>query len=296
MVASMGDSLNSTVLAIDGGGTRCRVAASAGDAPVFVETGPANVSTDFDGAVREVLDGLTRLADQMGLPLEALSGLPAFVGLAGVTGPEIADRLRDALPFANARFEDDRPAALRGALGSTDGVIAHCGTGSFFAAQIGGTIRLSGGWGPVLGDEASAQWIGRTALRMSLESIDGQRVSSPLSKHLLSRFDGPAGLVRFAGAARPSEFGSLAPLVTQNAESGDAMARDVMQSGADQIARTLPLIGWAPGLAICLTGGIGPHFRAYLPNDMKSCVIAPKGEPLAGALSLASDLARESLP
>lgn len=154
-------------------------------------------------------------------------------------------------------------------------------------------MRFAGGWGPVLGDEASAQWIGRTALRMTLESVDGRRAGSSLSERFLSEFDGPAGIVRFAGSARPSELGVLARQVTEFAEKGDDLAEDVMRAGAAEIARSLPHVGWQSGRSICLTGGIGPRFGVYLPQDMRADLTEPQGEPLAGALSLASDFARE---
>ncbi|MYK32530.1 MAG: ATPase, partial [Boseongicola sp. SB0670_bin_30] len=131
----MNEPLVSPVIAIDGGGTQCRLALNDGKSIVAVETGSANVSTDFDGALNEISSGLGSLAERAGLKLESLSRIPAFVGLAGMTGEAVSERLRTALPFTHVRIEDDRAAALRGALGRADGAIAHCGTGSFFAAQ-----------------------------------------------------------------------------------------------------------------------------------------------------------------
>ena len=287
----MSESQDTPVLAIDGGGTRCRVALRDASGLVSVETGAANVSTDFDAGLAQILDGLRALSDKVGRPFDAFRHTPAFVGLAGVVSDEIAGRLRAALPFAHVRIEDDRPAALRGALGPRDGVIAHCGTGSFYGSQIGGVMRFSGGWGPVLGDEASAQWIGRSALRATLEAVDGRGVPSDLANLLLDRHGGASGIVRFAGSARPSQFGALAPLVTEHARRGDALGIALMSAGAAEIARSLPAIGWTPGLAICLTGGIGPHFAAYLPDPMQADIAPPDGEPLEGALALAEDLA-----
>ncbi|MEM1078877.1 MAG: BadF/BadG/BcrA/BcrD ATPase family protein [Pseudomonadota bacterium] len=284
------------VLAIDGGGTRCRVALDTDGTVTTVETGSANVSTDFTGGVAQILAGLRALSEMLDVDTDALTELPTFVGLAGVTGPEIIARLQSALPFANIRISDDRPAALRGALGRRDGVIAHCGTGSFYGSQIRGQMRVSGGWGPVLGDEASAQWIGRAALARTLETVDGRVETSGLAEALLEQHGGAAGIVRFAGIAQPAEFGSLAPLVSARAQIGDALARCVMQSGADEIARSLPLIGWVPGQKICLTGGVGPQFAPYLPEAMRTVLEEAAGTPLSGALSLAKDLAQGTTP
>lgn len=286
----MGDSSKTTVLAIDGGGTRCRIALDDGQTVTTVEAGSANVSTDFDGSVREILGGLERLVQQTGRA--DLANLPAFVGLAGVSGPEIADRLRNALPFRTLRIEDDRPAALRGALGDRDGVIAHCGTGSFFAAQSGGRMRFAGGWGHVLGDEASAQWIGKAALRVTLETTDGLYERTQMADRLLADLGGTPGIVKFAGSARPPEFGALARLVTEHADKGDTLAQHVLRLGADHIARIVPQLGWRPGTAVCLTGGIGPQFGPYLPATMQASLTARQGEPLDGALALAREIAR----
>ena len=160
----MTDSTTLPVLAIDGGGTRCRFALQRGHARIVTEAGSANASTNFDDAVTCVQYGLRTRAEAAQTNVDTLYGMRAFVGLAGVTGAAVAGRLTAALPLRNARYADDRLAALRGALGRGDGLIAHCGTGSFFGAQINGQARFAGGWGSILGDEASAHWVGRLAL------------------------------------------------------------------------------------------------------------------------------------
>ncbi len=293
MVLFMNAANKTPVLAIDGGGTRCRVASADSDGVISVETRSANVSTDFDGSVREILDGILRLGEQIGVTRGELEARPAFVGLAGVTGTQMVERLKAALPFQNVRIEDDRAAALRGSLSDDDGFLAHCGTGSFFGVQRDGAQRFVGGWGSVLGDEASAQWIGRRALAAALDTVDGRRERSPLTDDLLSKFEGAEGIVRFAGSVGPSEFGMIAQNVTAAAQRKDPNAADVMQAGAGEISQTLLHLGWQPGDPICLTGGIGPYYAPMLPDEMRRCVVDPKGSPLDGAVSLARELARE---
>ena len=46
-------------------------------------------------------------------------------------------------------------------------------------------------------------------------------------------------------------------------------------------------------MALCLTGGIAPHFAPFLPHDLRASVVAPDGAPLAGALALAREFAEE---
>ncbi|MEM6656628.1 MAG: BadF/BadG/BcrA/BcrD ATPase family protein [Pseudomonadota bacterium] len=275
------------ILAIDGGGTRCRLALCDGVALSKVEVGAANVSTDFDAARRELQRGLEALISQSSHSFEELTHVPTYMGLAGVTGDAISEKLAAALPLHNIRIEDDRAAALRGALGPDDGFVAHCGTGSFIATQRAEFIRLAGGWGPVLGDQASAQWIGKRALSKALDHVDGLGPLSHLAQDLLSNHGGAPGLVRAAAQMSPKEFGAIAPQVTELARKKDALAITLLKDGADYLAGMLHKMGWAPGLPICLTGGIGPHYEEYLPQTMQAALVNPLGDPLSGALALA---------
>lgn len=282
-----------STLAIDGGGTRCRFALTSGEESHVVQGGSVNVSTDFEAATAELLHGIERVAARSGYSTDEIADTPAYLGLAGVTGPKVVNRLMSRLPFRRVRIEDDRRSALRGALGDSDGVVAHCGTGSFAAARIDGRMRFSGGWGPVLGDEASAQWVGRRALSLTLETVDGFLEATDLVGILLERFGGSSEIVAFAGTASPAEFGALAKDVTRSAANGDVIARRILQDAADCIADTARKLSWNAGLPICLTGGIGPHYEDYLPEDMRAVVAPALGEPLTGAIALAKDFRKE---
>jgi glucosamine kinase len=287
------------VLAIDGGGTHCDFAlarradaadpdsAAHGNRRWVHKGGPANATSDFNATVSCIEQGLAALSTKASVPVEVIHTLPAYVGLAGVTGQDIATRLKSALPLQHAHFEEDRNAALRGALGDKDGLVAHCGTGSFFAARIDGSIRFAGGWGSILGDEASAQWVGRLALADTLQHCDGFVTATPLITRLLDQFGSAAAIVDFASRATPRDFGDLAPIVTSSASDNDPTAQRIMQSAATYLSNGIDKMGWHPGLAICLTGGIGPHFQPFLPQDKIDASVERVGTPLDGAIELA---------
>ena len=275
------------ILAIDGGGTHCRLACNHQGDIVQIEAGAANVSNDFDAAVAEIIGGLDTLCAMVGDSRDAFLHRAAFVGLAGVMSPEIGRRLHQALPLKNIRIADDRPAAFRGAFDRADGCLAHCGTGSFFGVQRQGQQNLLGGWGPVLGDEAASLWIGRLALHASLETIDGLRAPSDLTDQLLKQFEGSAGIVEYARVATPKEMAAHAQLVTKADSAGDPVAMAIMQQGATHIAKIFHKLDWQPDLPICLTGGIGPFFARYLPEPMQQGLTKPKATPLDGAILMA---------
>ncbi len=289
----MPQSSATSYLAIDGGGTYCRFVLMYRGQRFEMTGGSANVSTDFEGAKAVLTDGMASLSDQSGVPTEALYALPAFIGVAGVTGPSMATRLSKALPFQLARYADDRPAALRGALGADQGFVAHCGTGSFFGAQKDGKQHVTGGWGSVLGDEASAMWVGKRLLSQTLRCVDGLAPHTALSEATLAKFGDAPAIVRFAGQADPAAFGALAPSVTDAHANGDTLAITLMSDAANHVADELAALGWQPGLTICLTGGIGPYYADLLPEAMRTDVKPPLDDPIVGAEALAQDYAQE---
>lgn len=279
------------VLAVDGGGTRCRLALSSDGFVTVVEVGSANVTTDVEAAVREIKSGLQALSLKAGLSMDMLSEIPAYFGLAGFQAVRDLERLERALPLRSMRIDDDRPAALRGALEDRVGGLIHSGTGSFFGVQSKGNVRLCGGWGAILGDCGSAAWFGKLALALVLDAEDGLIEKSRLTEALLDRFKTSAGILEFANTATPSDFGALAPMVLDKAD--DPVAQDLIRQAADHFERNLRTIGWSELMPVCLSGGLAPHLAPYLTTDVRSNVTAAAGVPLDGAIALAKGFAEE---
>ncbi|MEM6637513.1 MAG: BadF/BadG/BcrA/BcrD ATPase family protein [Pseudomonadota bacterium] len=282
----MAEDSDTQYIAVDGGGSGCRLVLVRESDTVFAEAGPANVSTDPIAAVDRIRHGLSLLAERSGQSMEDLMGLPAYFALAGVTGPAIAARVNEQLGFGRAVVEEDKKAAVAGALGDVDGAVVHCGTGSFLGIQCDAKVRLAGGWGAELGDEASAQWVGRAALAETLRCADGLALETPLTAGILASFGTTDAILAFARDAEPSAFGRLAPQVTALASEGDSLARQILQSGADYITGTLTALEWSPDTRLCLTGGIGPSYRPYLPPEFRAVLADPLGTPTDGAVRL----------
>ncbi|NNE78729.1 MAG: ATPase [Silicimonas sp.] len=285
-----------SILAIDGGGTRCRIALVGDQNHVQIEAGSANVSTDFSGAVAMITKGLGALAAKAGTTADALYKVPTYMSLAGIKGPALPAKLETVLPFAHLRAEEDRVAAVRGALGDSPGAVIHCGTGSFFANQTPQQSRFAGGWGPVLGDVGSAMWMGRSALSATLDAEDGLRAQSPMSQAMLDRFGDASGIVAFAATATPADFGALAPAIMPFAKSSDTIVLDLMADLATTFATTLDQLGWTGDTPVALTGGIAPSYAPYLPDHIKDRLADPLGTPMDGAIALARQFAAEVRP
>ena len=131
--------------------------------------------------------------------------------------------------------------------GPDDGAVIGIGTGSFLGRQAGGRMRLMGGWGLPLGDEASGAWLGRAVLRATLRAREGWGVETGLTRALDAELGGEAGIIGFASGATPAQFAAFAPRVAEAAQHGDPVCRGILQQGADYIAAGLAHLGFTQG-------------------------------------------------
>ncbi|MDE3240616.1 MAG: ATPase [Paracoccaceae bacterium] len=271
------------VLGVDGGGTGCRAALADARGRVLGrgQAGPANIVTDPDGARANILAAAAEALGTRAAPGE----VHAVLGLAGANLPGYGARLASALPFATARIESDVVIALKGALGGADGVLATIGTGSVFAVQRQGAVRTVGGWGLVLGDEASGAWLGRALLAAALHAGDGLRPMTPLLRAVLTEGGGAAALVDFARTAAPVALAAQAPRLLQAAD--DPAAAEILARADDWIARSIDLLRDGSDVPVTFLGGLGAAFAERLAPRYGRALRPPLGTALDGALWLA---------
>lgn len=278
-------------LGIDGGGTGCRAAVADMSGLVLGRgaAGPANISSDPETAIRNILTATGQAltgAVGPGAVAAELPRLEAGMGLAGANAAGAADWLCQALPFARIRVETDAVTAVKGALSAEDGIVAALGTGSVFARQQGRAIRQIGGWGLSLGDEGSGAALGRAALSRALRAVDGFVPMTPLLADLIAEQGGPAAIVRFAQNARPADFAALAPrLIT----SDDPAAVALMAAAVATVAEAIDHLQVDPPIPVVFIGGLGPAYCAHLQGlwDIRAAC----GTALDGALMLAREAA-----
>ncbi len=280
------------LVAVDGGGTFCRVALKWRGQLSEVKTGSANVTTDRQAAIVTIRKALKEVSSKAGLTAQELQKCPAYLGLAGVLDEADAQSIVSQLPFELSRIEDDRPAAVVGALGDSNGIVAGIGTGTFLAKKSDAGMRLVGGWGYRLADEASGAWLGRKLLNSILQAFNGLRAATPLTNDVFAQFQNSASrIVTFSFQAKPTEFAKFAPQVVEAAKQDDPVGLEIMALGAAYLERTITALSWTPDEPICLIGGVAQHYRSYLPSGMRQSLVDPKGTALDGALQLAASLA-----
>lgn len=270
-------------LGIDGGGTGCRAAVADATGRILGRgaSGPANIASDPDTAAANILTAArAALAEAGGGTIRA-----AGLGLAGANAAGAPDRLRAALPYNHVAIVTDAITAIKGALGSADGIVAALGTGSVFASQRGGIIRQIGGRGLALGDEGSGAWIGRALLAQTLRAVDGFTPFTPLLATILAEYGSPDAIVAFSLSARPADFATLAPRVLG---SSDPAATAIAAQATADTAEAIAVLQSAPALPVTFLGGLGPAFAVRLPHLPQRPAL---GTALDGALLLARQAA-----
>lgn len=283
---------HSYLIGIDGGGTSCRFAIQTPNGVRTCRLGTANVYTAPDAAIETLLSGIRTLAEMAGVPVSQLSDVPIYAGLAGVTDAASAKRVADQLPSSRVWVENDARSAVVGSLGSDAGCVVGIGTGTFLARQSDSGIRFIGGYGAVLGDEASGGWLGKRLLSYALHVIDGLAPSSALIDAILDEFRrDPQQIVNFSMTAKPADYGAFAPRVADAAASGDSVGLVLMNEGAAYVVSALNALGRQPDEPVCPIGGVASRYADYLPEDVVRQIVAPKGSALEGTLSLAARIA-----
>lgn len=270
-------------LGLDGGGTGCRAVLADRSGAVLgrSEGGPANIMSDREGALHNIMTAVQG----------ALGGRPpgevaAVLGLAGANISGAREWLAPMLPFGRARVVHDAVTSVAGALGPQDGIVAAIGTGSVFSRQQGGAVLSIGGWGPVLGDEASGAWIGRSFLGHALRAGDGLAPTSPLADAVLADLGGPAGAVAFARTATGADFASIVPRIV--AAPDDPAAAAVLAAGDAHVVSAVERLQEGARLPVVFLGGLGAVFAQRLVGRWPAA--KARGTALDGALWLAREL------
>lgn len=278
------------LIAVDGGGTGCRAAIGTQHDGILgrASSGRANIGNDPEQTLVNLRSAVEAAAASAGLPVSALEGATAYIGLAGMNITRDEARLRAALPYARIIADDDRPACVVGALGEgVAGWVMAIGTGTIVAATDGAGFRYVGSWGFHLADQGSGAWLGRGALNLALQCHDGLMPHSDLTRALMADFgDNPDAFVAFSLTAQPGDYAAFAPKVIAAAKAKDRHAQALMEEGATYYVRALKALDFAPGDPLCLLGGIGPHYARFLPEDHLAGQLAARGSALDGAFHL----------
>ncbi len=283
-------------IGIDGGGTSCRAAVAdrMGKVIGHGKAGPANILSDLENSLVNIVESARAALSDAGFESETVSTVSAVVGVAGANVGDYAKRIEKALPFKNGKVVTDALISLQGALGDADGIVGALGTGTVYNARRNGKLHGIGGWGSIVGDQASGARLGRDLLEKSLLAYDKVCPASSLTDKLMAEYgNDPERIVEFAHTARPADFARYAPLVFEGAQAGDATAIEIVKEAARAIDGSLDALTWAECPSLCLLGGLAKAYHPWLADRHKALLAEPKADAQQGAVDLALKLLNE---
>jgi N-acetylglucosamine kinase-like BadF-type ATPase len=290
----------SLAVGVDIGGTSTRAVAVSSDGTV-VGRGTAEganpnshppevAAARVASAVKEAI-GAPVVACLLGMAGESKMSDPAVVAVfeAALHGVGVTCRI-DVV--------SDAEVAFASATANPAGTVIIGGTGSV-AARIVDHRKTSwfGGWGWLLGDEGSAYWIGRQAVRATLRLLQGTGAAGPLALAVLTEAFGTPEtalddlawrrkavnrLITAANAEPPIRLARYAAMVSQHAT--DPMAAAIVTEAAELLAahahatrtpgETTPIV--LAGSVIGPDSPVGQALREQLSHEAE-VLFAPDG-------------------
>jgi glucosamine kinase len=168
-------------------------------------------------------------------------------GVAGSSQPgvkEWAIQTLNKLMPGDITITGDHIIAHEAAFHGKAGVILIAGTGSIVYGrnEAGKTLR-AGGWGPVISDEGSGDWIGRNAVNAALlGNADGEK--GALFADICKAWEVQTAddIIRVANSYPPPNFAALVPHVFDACDAGDQLAIDVLRRGGSQLGGIVLLV------------------------------------------------------
>lgn len=229
------------LIGIDGGGSHTEAILCSEDGAVVatVRGGPCSTSgSTLDEAVATVKG----IVDQLLFALPA--GATVAQLYAGISGCGIEkDRIRylaalkDSLPVGEIDIGSDVFNLAYAACVHQNAVVAIAGTGSIaYAVTPKGIFRVDG-YGCLLGDDGGGYAIGREVVRAALRFEDGRGAPTALVALLSERTGRTAqeSSTDISAGGRAS-IASFAPLAFEAAARGDAVAGEILDRAAAELA------------------------------------------------------------
>jgi N-acetylglucosamine kinase-like BadF-type ATPase len=297
---------------IDGGGTRTRLALALSDGTMlgsaeagccsFVELGVPGATEAF----RSLWHAAWANVGQAPRPADAL-----FIGSGSILS-EADEKTCECIAVSAGlarvgavRARNDAWSALAGGLRGQPGILLIAGTGSAcLGRNSAGQTWRAAGWGHLLHDGGSAYALGLGAMIAATRETDRRGPTTSLTPIVLRTLElrdmtEIYRRVHHDGVSR-ALVASLAPAVVQAATDGDAVASELLETGAAQLVEAVVTVARQLGLhapLLALTGGLienAPpyrrHFLNRLATALPSFALATDGlDPVWGSVLLAHE-------
>ncbi|EJC83271.1 putative N-acetylglucosamine kinase [Rhizobium leguminosarum bv. trifolii WSM2297] len=289
------------ILGIDGGGSKVLVALADRNGRILQTSRGGGVNPmDNPNWLQELEQHLAPFRDEARLAAVA-AALPAYGEVARLSELQ-GEAIKRTFPNLPRQILNDVDAAHLGAFAGQPGILILSGTGSMsWARNSQGASARAGGWGDILGDEGSSHWIGRKALNLVTQSLDGRTPPTALAQALFAHLDVDAadpmnalgGWISSLTNPR-AQIAALSTLVDQIARGGDDGAIGLIDQAAGELARHHEAVaGYCdPDAEWSYAGGTfsSQILLGKLEQRIGRPPASPRLPPIGGALLVAAQL------
>lgn len=211
---------------------------------------PADAAARIASAMTEALGDLD--------PADTAACVVGMAGVSKLSDPSVAAIFEAAWKstgISPVRTVPDSEVAYASATSSRDGSVLIAGTGSI-AGRVRGRrlVATIGGYGWLLGDEGSAYWLGREAVRSTLDALGRGEELGSLATAVLAEALGPSAvditddtarqavwraLITSANSEAPIRLARFAPLVSEADRAGDRSAERITTRAAELLVASV---------------------------------------------------------
>ena len=205
-----GDGHEDLVLGGDIGGTSTRILVvdRRGELRGHGSAAGGNPTTHPESAAAALAEALAKATADV----DASAVRSAVIGLAGggaLMTPQVRHRLTRAWTesgvAADPEYVSDLAVAFASGTAEPGGAVLIAGTGAAAGSLRDHRVaRTAGGHGWLLGDEGSGFWLGREAVRATLQALDLRRPLGPLAESVLHALGAPTSTAATGGEEDPS--------------------------------------------------------------------------------------------
>ncbi len=232
-------------LGVDGGGTKTNIALMNGAGDIVAEGsgGPSNpLRVGVETAVANITRAIDGACDSGSISRGDI--VAATLGLAGVRRQDIRERVRESFAtryrLRKTIVTTDADIALYGTTLGKAGLVVIAGTGSVcLGINDEGERFISGGWGPIAGDEGGGRGIAGEALHRVAKASDGRGELTKLSERAAEYFrasnvENLIGAI-YAPRMDNSRIAGFARLVVETAKDGDKIAVEILKEAGREL-------------------------------------------------------------
>jgi N-acetylglucosamine kinase-like BadF-type ATPase len=294
-------------LGVDGGATHSFAVAVTRDGQILASAKAGSLNffgSNMAEARRSLEQLLSALKDALPSTNDFANAVLGSAALFAEATPNEKENLcAGLLPLERTHVVSDCMTAYFGATLGQPGVLVIAGTGSIVLAQNDrGQFTQLGGWGHLLGDEGSAYWIAREAVRAAIAAREQRGPSTVLGEAICRWFrvqvlNDVVPMLHDAAITK-EKFAGLAQFLATNIDPGDEVFHDILVRAGRELAvqakaairsaglQLRPVPVYFVGSVLTKNPQVHESFACQLQSNMEIRFETPLLPPVLGAAAL----------